>query len=203
MSTWNRKKDSAPYETAEFIVSVFIPMSLIVVGTLGNILCIIILLDKENRRSSTNIYLIFLCLMDTISLYQWNLSRAVETLTDGKQTMWGQSLILCKLNQFFAFYTLHTSAMFLSFVEFDRACLLRSRWYKNNIARPRVAFVYCIIILVILFALNGFLFGLGFEYSVYNNSTGTMQTYIGCYYTLNNEINNFYKFQYPWVSTLN
>ncbi|CAF4589517.1 unnamed protein product, partial [Rotaria sp. Silwood2] len=81
MVTWSRKKDPAPYETAELIISGIIPMFLIVIGTIGNLICIIILLNKENRQTSTNIYLIFLCLVDTISLYQWNLSRAVDTFT--------------------------------------------------------------------------------------------------------------------------
>ncbi|CAF3693301.1 unnamed protein product [Rotaria socialis] len=135
MSTWTRKKDPAPYETAEYIIGGIIPIFLIVVGTVGNLASIIVLLKKENRKTSTNIYLMLLCLVDTISLYQWNLSRTVDTLTYTQQTIWGASLVMCKLRQFFAFYSLHTSAMFLTFVEFDRTCLLRSRWYKNEIAR--------------------------------------------------------------------
>ncbi|CAF3113438.1 unnamed protein product [Rotaria sp. Silwood2] len=200
MVTWSRKKDPAPYETAELIISGIIPMFLIVIGTIGNLICIIILLNKENRQTSTNIYLIFLCLVDTISLYQWNLSRAVDTFTDGQKPIWGQSLFLCEFSHFLAFYALHTSAMFLSFVELDRACLLRSRWYKIKIARPFVAFIFCTIILVTLFALNGFLLGLGFEYSTYNNSTGIIQKVVVCYYSLNTELNNFYLIQYSWVS---
>ncbi|CAF1393367.1 unnamed protein product [Rotaria sordida] len=124
MAVWIRKKDPAPYETIELIISVIIPMFLIVIGTFGNLISIIVLFNKENRRTSTSIYLIFLCLMDTISLYQWNLSRATYTFTNGK-SIWDESLVMCKLSQFFAFYTLHTSAIFLTFVELDRACLLR------------------------------------------------------------------------------
>ncbi|CAF1028548.1 unnamed protein product [Rotaria sordida] len=199
MASWNRKKDSAPYETAELIISGIIPIFLIVIGTVGNLISIIVLLNKENRRTSTNIYLIFLCLMDTISLYQWNLSNAIYTFTDGQKQIWGQSLFICKLSQFFPFYTLHTSAIFLTFVELDRACLLRSRWYKIKVARPRVAFIICVIILLILFILNGFLFGLGFEYSTYDNSTGTTQTTVACYYSLNIGFNNFFNIQYAWI----
>ena len=200
MSSWVQTRNSPPYETAEMIVGGIIPIVLIVVGTLGNLICLVILLNKENRQTSTNIYLIFLCLMDTISLYQWNLSRTLDTFTDGQRTMWGQSLVMCKLSQFFPFYTLHTSAMFLTFVELDRACLLRSAWYKRKIARPRIALIICIIILVILFGLNGFLFALGFEYTVSDSNTGNVQTAVACYYSLNAGLNEFFGIKFPWVS---
>jgi hypothetical protein len=200
MASWIRQEDPYPYETINLVISGIIPIFLIVIGTFGNLISVIILLSKGNRRTSTNIYLIFLCLMDTISLYQWNLSNALYTFTNGQKTIWGQSLFICKLSQFFPFYTLHTSAMFLSFVELDRACLLRSRWYKRKIARSSVALIISIIILLILFALNGFLFGLGFEYSTYENTTGAYQTTVACYYSMNIALNNFYGIQYPWVS---
>jgi hypothetical protein len=199
MASWVRTQDTGDYETAVLIVSGIIPMFLIVGGTFGNLISVVILLNKENRQTSTNIYLIFLCLMDTISLYQWNLSNAVYTFTNGQQ-IWGNSVIMCKLSQFFSFYTLHTSAMFLTFVELDRACLLRSAWYKRKIARPHIALILCVTIILVLFTLNGFLFGLGFEYSTYDNSTGIQQTAVACYYSLNSALNDFFGIQYPWVS---
>lgn len=198
--SWAPKPDPYPWDTIELVIGGIIPIGLIVVGTLGNILCIGILLSKTNRQSSTNVYLIFLCLMDTISLYQWNLSRALQVFVNSQTTMWGSSLIMCKLSQFFPYYSLHTSAMFLTFVELDRACLLRSIWYKNKVARSKIALTFCIFILLILFSLDGFLFGLGFEYFTYNNSTVIMQKNITCYYSLNIKLNNFYAIQYPWVS---
>ncbi|CAF4730556.1 unnamed protein product [Rotaria socialis] len=176
MSTWTRKKDPAPYETAEYIIGGIIPIFLIVVGTVGNLASIIVLLKKENRKTSTNIYLMLLCLVDTISLYQWNLSRTVDTLTYTQQTIWGASLVMCKLRQFFAFYSLHTSAMFLTFVEFDRTCLLRT-----------------------VLALNGFLFGLDFEYSTYHNSTGEVKQFIAWSCSLNVGLDNFYAIAYSSI----
>ncbi|CAF1098493.1 unnamed protein product [Rotaria sordida] len=70
MASWYRKKNLAPYETAELIISGIVPIFLIVIGTVGNLISIFVLLNKENPGTSTNIYLIFLCLVDTISLYQ-------------------------------------------------------------------------------------------------------------------------------------
>jgi hypothetical protein len=199
-SSWIAKIDPEPYETVELIVSGIIPLIFLVIGTFGNLLCIIILLKKEHRQTSTNIYLIFLCIMDTISLYQWNLSYIVFMFTDGKNQVSNQSLFLCKASEFFAFYTLHTSAMFLTLVSVDRACLLWSRRYKRKIARPRVALILCIIILVVLVGLDGFLFELGLEYTIYDNSTGKEVTVVGCYYSYNANLNQFFNDQYAWVS---
>ena len=199
MAPWDRKQDPAPYETAELFVGGIIPIVLIIVGTFGNLLCAIILLKKEHRKISTNVYLIFLCIMDTLSLYQWNLTYLVYQFTGGKQEITNQSLFLCKSVEFLSFYTLHTSAMFLSLVAVDRACLLWSGWYKRKVAKLRVALGICIIILLVLFALNGFLFGIGFEYTEYDNSTGTQITVVTCYYTLDVNLNYFWEFPYSWV----
>jgi hypothetical protein len=199
MASWTREQDPAPYETAELIVSGVIPIIFIVVGTFGNLLCVVILLNKKNRQTSTNIYLVFLCIMDTLSLYQWNLDYLVYEFTGGKNQISNQSLFLCKWSQFLSFYTLHTSAMFLTLVALDRVCLLWSGWYKRKVARPRVAVAFCIIVLLVLFALNGFLFGLGVEYTTFDNSTGTQTTVIGCYYSLNANLNQFFSVQYAWV----
>ena len=200
MASWFQIQNSPSYETAELIIGGVIPIVLIVTGTFGNLISVFILLKKENRQTTTGIYLIFLCLMDTISLYQWNLGRALYTFTNSQQTMWGRSLFMCKLSQFFPFYTLHTSAMFLTFVELDRACLLRSAWYKRKIARPRIAWIICAMVLLIIFGLNGFLFALGFEYTVYDNSTGTYQTAIACFYSMNTALNDFFVVQFAWAS---
>ncbi|CAF2040876.1 unnamed protein product [Rotaria magnacalcarata] len=202
MASWHRKKDPPPYETADLVISGIIPMVLIVIGTVGNIMSSLILLKNENYRLSTNVYLIFLCIVDTISLYQWNLNQAIYTFTDGTNQGWGQSVFLCKMSEFFGFYTLHASAMFLTFVQLDRAFLLRSRWYKAKIAHPRVALIICAIILLTLFVLNGFLFGLGFEYSTYNNSTGIEETQLACYYSMDQTLNAFFSIQYSWIHVI-
>jgi len=203
MASWVRKVDSGPYEIAEFIISGIIPIGLIVIGTLGNLLSTCILLNKQNRRTSTNVYLIFLCIMDTLSLYQWNLSYTVFTFTGGRLQITNQSLFLCKWGEFLSFYTLHTSAMFLTLVSLDRACLLWSRSYKRKIARARVALIVCIVILLVLFGINGFLFGLGVELTTYDNSTGTQMTVVVCYYSLNANLNEFFANQYAWVRIKN
>ena len=200
MATWTRQNDPQSFETIELIVNGIIPIILIVLGTSGNMLCTVILLKKQHRQLSTNIYIIFLCMVDTLSLYQWNLSYIVYTLRGGKQKITDQSLFLCKWGEFLSFYTLHTSAMFLTLASLDRACLLWSGWYKRKIARTRVALVICILVLLFLFALNGFLFGLGVDLTIYDNSTNHQSTIVICYYSFNDQLNQFFANEYSWVS---
>lgn len=200
MAAWVRKQDSFAFEVAEFIISGIIPLGLIVVGTLTNILSIVVLLKKEHRKSSTNIYFIFLCLMDTLSLYQWNLQYMVYEFTAGTNQVINQSLFLCKTGIFLAFYTLHTSAMFLTLIAIDRAFLLWNvRWYKNRIARPRTALIIAAIMLVLLFGINGFLFGLGVEFTRFDSVSGTTVSSVVCYYSLNMPLLLYFANDYPWV----
>ena len=200
MASWILKEDPGLYQTAELIVAGIIPTFLLVGGTIGNLLSIIILLRKDNRRTSTNIYLIFLCLMDTLSLYQWNLNYIVYEFTDGVHDILNHSLFLCKSGLFLSFYTLHASAMFLTFVELDRACLLRSSWYKRKIAQPRIALVLAAITLAVLFALNGFLLDFGATFSVGKSATGTQSTFFVCYYSWNQPLNDYFGYGYAWVT---
>lgn len=199
MAIWIPKKDGSPYDQLELFIAGVIPLIFIILGTLGNVISILILCKKENRNKSTHIYLIFLCVSDTISLYQWNLNYIVYQFSDGTKEIMTQSLFLCKWVIFLSFYSLHASAMFLTFVELDRACLLRNQWYKQKIAQPKMALIIASTTLIILFAMDGFLFGLGVEFSFTNSETGVTERIVVCYYTLNEQYNRFFVDDFPWV----
>ena len=92
--------------------------------------------------------------------------------------------------------------MFLTLVSLDRACLLWSRWYKQKIARARVAFILCILVLLILLGVDGFLFGLGVEYTIYDSTTATQITMVGCYYSFDVNLNQFFANQFSWVRVM-
>lgn len=200
MAAWIRKHDSYGFEIAEFIVSGIIPLGLIIIGTVTNCFSIFVLVQKEHRKSSTNIYFVFLCLMDTLSLYQWNFQYMIFEFTYETNQVINQSLFLCKSGIFLAFYTLHTSAMFLTLIAIDRAFLLWNiRWYKNKMAQPKVAVAICIVFLLLLFAINGFLFGLGVDFSYTDPQTQIRVPNVVCYYSLNMPLLQFFANDYPWV----
>lgn len=200
MAAWIRKQDSYGFEVAEFIISGVIPLGLIIVGTVTNFFTILVLLKKEHRKASTNVYFIFLCIMDTLSLYQWNFQYMVYEFTAGINQVINQSLFLCKSGIFLSFYTLHTSAMFLTLIAIDRAFLLWNvRWYKNKVAQPKVALVISIVVLLVFIVINGFLFGLGVDFSYFNPNTQSTVANVVCYYSLDMGLLQFFANDYPWV----
>jgi hypothetical protein len=68
---WVQKTDDELFEIAELIFGDILPIILIIIRTIGNILCINYLLHRKYRRSrSTYIYSICLFLADNLSLYQ-------------------------------------------------------------------------------------------------------------------------------------
>ena len=189
--SWVREKDNGPYEIAEMIFGGIIPTILIIIGTIGNILCIICLLRRKHRRSpSTFIYLIFLFLADTLSLYQWNLNYIVAQFGNGNQLS-NESLFLCRSIAFLSFYTLHSSAMFLTLVSIDRTLVLWSQYYRFNMAKRPQAFIISITVLILLFAIDGFILSLG----IIDENTNQ----VICYYSLNENLMNFYVEIYPWI----
>jgi len=188
-SIWQTNDGS--FEIAEMVFGGILPIILIIIGTIGNILCINYLLQRRQRRSrSTYIYLIFLCLADTLSLYQWNLDYVVMEFGDGKPLS-NRSLFLCRSIAFLSFYTLHLSAVFLTLVSIDRTLILWSRYYRFNMTKCRQAFIISIIIFILLFALDAFILSLG----IINENTNE----VICYYSLNENLLNFFLNIYPWI----
>jgi hypothetical protein len=182
---------NGPFETAEMILGGIIPIILIIIGTLGNFLCILYLLQHKHRRSpSTYIYLTFLFLVDTLSLYQWNLNYIVMEFNNGTPLS-DKSLFLCRIIAFLSFYTLHLSAIFLTLVSIDRTLFLWSHYYRFNMTKRRHPLIISIIVFILLFALDAFLLSFG----IIDKNTNK----VICYYSLNPNLMNFYTQTYPWI----
>jgi hypothetical protein len=190
--SWIRQRNDNSLEIAERIVGGIIPLVLIIVGTIGNSLCVFYLFQRIYRREpSTNIYLIFLFVTDTVSLYQWNLNYIVmEFSSDGEQLS-NRSLFFCRSIAFFSFYTLHLSALFLCLVAIDRTLLLWRRTYRMNMAKRRRACITALVLAALVFALDGFILSLG--------SIDTDTKRVVCYDSPNRKLMQFYTNIYPWI----
>src|SRR5205085_526866 len=81
--------------------------------------------------------------------------------------------------------------LFLTIVSIDRTLILWSEYYRFNITQRRQTFIISIIIFIILFILDGFLLTIGI---IDKNTNQTI-----CYYTLNENLLNFYTNIYPWI----
>ncbi|CAF1025514.1 unnamed protein product [Didymodactylos carnosus] len=179
---WQQFSPEKPqWPTVELIIVGILPLVLVLVGTICNMGCIIVLLSRTHRNNcrshqptSTNVYLIYLCFVDTVGLYQFNLDNAIGNLTGKSIT--DRSLVACKLIEFTGYYTLHLPVMYLTMATVDRTFMLWSSAYKRKIARPKQAWKICILIAGIFVVTDCFLLALG-----YRADDGSIQ----CYHTTN------------------
>ncbi len=90
---------------------------LIIVGTVGNVLTIIVLLRRHLRRFVTVRYLIIVSICDIISLYGWNLNNFYKfNISSRKGNIEDLSLIHCRLISYMTFVSLQLSSWCLTAV---------------------------------------------------------------------------------------
>ena len=94
---------------------------LIIVGTVGNLLTIIVLLRRNLRRLVTIRYLILVSVFDTISLYGWNFNNFYKFNISAKQDNLEEiSLTHCRLISFMTFVSLQISSWCLTAVSLGK-----------------------------------------------------------------------------------
>jgi hypothetical protein len=117
---------------------------LIIVGTVGNLLTIIVLLRRNLRRLVTIRYLIVVSICDTISLYGWNLNNFykfnISLETDNLEEL---SIIHCRVISFMTFVSLQLSSWCLTAVSLGKKYKKKSLFYLNLYPEGRkYCFVY-------------------------------------------------------------
>lgn len=85
--------------------------SLIILGTVGNIITITICLRKRLRQINTFKFFAFNAFLDTIGLYGWNVRQFVYYLFYEDLSL--KSLVYCDLSSFFQYVSFEASAWFL------------------------------------------------------------------------------------------
>ena len=94
---------------------------LLIVGTVGNLLTIIVLLRPHLRRFVTVRYLTIVSICDLISLYGWNLNNFYKfNLSRGNSNIEDISLLHCRLISFLSFVTLQLSSWCLTAVSLGK-----------------------------------------------------------------------------------
>ena len=88
-------------------VSVY-DLALSIVGPIGNLLVLIVAIRL--RQTTTFVFITFLAIADTLTLYFWNLNHFIFTFFGVDIE---NSLYSCKFGTFIQFYSLQTSAWIL------------------------------------------------------------------------------------------
>ncbi|CAF1312163.1 unnamed protein product, partial [Didymodactylos carnosus] len=138
--------------------------SLVIIGTIGNLLTIFILIRPNLRCHTTMRYLIAAAVSDLCTLYSWNLNLFYKHMINPYQNdMEDLSLCTCRLISFLAFTSLQLSSWYLMIVSFDRAMNIYFLFWKKGLGKPHnatyIIFVVAICIILLnshLLFLNGF-----------------------------------------------
>ena len=161
--------DYVEHKAAMMLWRVFSP-GLIVLGTLGNIMSIVVLTRKSMRQSTVSQYLVVLAVTDILVLYTGLLRQWFRILL--KTDIRHLHPVMCKLHVWMVYFSLDFSCWLLVAVTLERFV---SVWFPHSVKRTCTKTTAAVIIAgiaTLLLAVNShFLYGLGDVTVHYDNST--------------------------------
>ena len=99
---------------------------LIIVGTVGNLLTIVVLLRRQLRRFVTVRYLIIVSICDIVSLYGWNLNNFYKfNIRKDNSNIEDLSLAHCRVISFLTFVSLQLSSWCLTAVSLGKNIIFK------------------------------------------------------------------------------
>lgn len=144
------------YAKIEKIIS-FFPIIIIILGLIGNTICFLMFrFSSKFNKIPSMVFLSFVAIFDTISLFEWNLNRflypnflfALENL----------NLFSCKLVIFIQVFSLHSSANLLSLMCVDRFVSIKaipgSFYSRLPFSTVKSSFIWSLFITIIMFLFN-------------------------------------------------
>ena len=184
-----------PAYKAGALIWKIVPPILLILGTVGNFLSILVLTRRSIRSSTTAIYLIGLACSDLLVLYSGLFRQWLIYLfnTDVRET----SPFGCKLNIWLVYTSLDFSAWILMAVTLERVI---SAWLPHNartMCTKKSALAFIISIGVFLLALNShLLYGMDFV-EQYDEDTGAV-TIAKCK-EVDRNYRQFFNHTWPWI----
>ncbi|XP_067667594.1 FMRFamide receptor-like [Haliotis asinina] len=147
------------YKAGRWVWS-FCPPVLLILGTIGNVLSIIVLNRKSMRDSTVSIYLTALSVMDILVLYTGLLRQWLRVVI--QLDIRFISEMSCKVHIWMVYFTLDMSVWLLVSVTVERFVSVMFPYTVKKYYTRCTAFVNIAVITVLLLALNShFLYGLG------------------------------------------
>lgn len=164
------------YSQIDSVLSAFVPLTIIALGLIFNTLCFLIFrFTSQFKRMSSMVYLSFVVIVDTLSLFDWNLSHYLKpTFNIHMEYI---DVFTCKFFGFHQYYLLQASGFLLSFVSIDRFVSIRktpgSIYSRLPFGTPKSAFFWSVAIMLILFIMNMHILILSgfYQYPVESNNT--------------------------------
>lgn len=149
-----------------FLVRIFYPC-LLIWGTIGNALCLRVLLSKKFFKNSTCQYLAVLAVIDILFILMRS-SRHIYKLFH-ENPIFNTSPWVCRILTFFSSALAHMASWILVIVSFDRYVIVTSRQRRRNGTANRVLCSTGILIAIVVLCNLYYFFILG-EFSFLKTS---------------------------------
>lgn len=100
-------------------------LALVIIGTFGNLITIIILCRPSLRRYVTMRYLIAVSVCDILTLYGWNLNNFYKfSISKTRTNLEELSLVHCRVISYLTFVGLQLSSWYLAAVSLGKFCFV-------------------------------------------------------------------------------
>jgi len=157
MSFFSNHQSEKPFTFwMEYIVAIalvkYAMISIVIMGTIGNVISFIVLIRRRMRRNSINIYLAILACADTVVLY-------ISAFKTWLRVIAGFELLhvsnaLCKITIFIFMLASHLSAWLIVLVTADRLIVVCFPFRSAKMSTPRGSAVTTILLLCVLILYN-------------------------------------------------
>ena len=170
-------------EIAENYLWPILPNIFLVVGTIANILSIIVFTRKEMRKFSSFCYFAMLNIVNLAFLYvtflrsimQYNFEIDIRT----------SSVFLCKTHVFFTYFLSHLSSLLLCTISIDRVISVMFIRRAKDLCTPRVAFMVTLFLIIFNFFLSSHFLVLESSYVSLKNKSMSSDSFYSDYQNLN------------------
>jgi hypothetical protein len=142
----HQQQISFTFDLRYFLVRVFYPC-LLIWGTIGNALCLRVLLSKKFYKNSTCQYLAVLAVIDILFILMRSSKHVYKLFRD--TTIFNTSKWICRILTFFSSALAHMASWILVIVSFDRYLIVTSRYRRHSSAVNRVFYSTTILIAIV------------------------------------------------------
>ena len=181
----------------------YVPPIIMCIGTVGNLLTIIVIFRQIFRISSTSLFLLCLAFSDLLVLYtaplrQWIMHNKAWEHRDIRLNSEGS----CRAHTFLTYTSIQFSSWLLVAVTFERVLSVMLPHRIKTISTVKVAAVIIVSIAAFLVLLNGhFLFGIGYGYVEEQSRQVGRDIYHACW-PKTSSYKAFHDDALPWIDFL-
>ena len=130
-----------------------VPVSLIVIGTVGNVLSLLVLLRKNLRRLSASVYLLFLAASDLLFIWSYTVRETLYAITG--INLINLSSVFCRGLFWMGLTSASFSIWLLVSLTIERVFMTRFPVYSYQRLTPKLATKICCALLVVVMVANG------------------------------------------------